>query len=70
MSGSEIINADCFSRPSVCSNEQSQNVFGVYVDVFDLPELAKRQTEDFRSQMTNENSNGVHKVTIGNENLL
>ena len=70
MSGSENIVANCFFRPSVDTNEQSQNVSGVYIDVFDLPELAKRQTEGCRSQMTNEYLNGVQEVTIGNEKLL
>ena len=47
LSGSENIVADSFSRPSVGTNEQSQIVSGVYIDVFDLPKLAKRQTDFF-----------------------
>ena len=70
MSGSKNVVAVFFSRLSVNTIEQSQNVSGVYIDVFDLPELAKRQTEGFRSQMTIEYLNGVQEVTIGNEKLL
>ena len=39
LSGSENIVADCFSRASVGTNDQSQNVSDVYIDVFDLPEF-------------------------------
>ena len=71
MSGSENIVADCLSRPpSDDTKEQSQNVSSVYIDVFDLPELAKRQSEDFRTQMINECLNGVQEVDIGKEKLL
>ena len=42
LSGSENIVADCLSRPqSVDTKEQSRIVSSVYIDVFDLPELAK-----------------------------
>ena len=71
MSGSENIVADCLSRPpSVDTKEQSQIVSSVYIDVFDLPELAKRESEDFRTQMINEYLNGVQEVDIGKEKLL
>ena len=71
LSGSENIVADCLSRPSsVDTKEQSQIVSSVYINVFDLPELAKRQSEDFRTQMINEYLNGVREVDIGKEKLL
>ena len=71
LSGSENIFADCLSRPSsVDTKEQSRIVSSVYIDVFDLPELAKRQSEDFRTQMINEYLNGVQEVDIGKEKLL
>ena len=71
LSGSENIVADCLSRPpSVDTKEQSQIVSGVYIDVFDLPEVAKRQSEDFRTHMINEYLNGVQEVDIGKEKLL
>ena len=41
LSGSENIVANCFSRPSVDTYEQSQKVSGVYINIFYLPELAK-----------------------------
>ena len=42
LSGSENIVADCLSRPpSDDSKEPSQNPSSVYIDVFDLPELAE-----------------------------
>ena len=37
---------------------------------FDLPELAKRQSENFRTQMINEYLNGVQEVDIGKEKFL
>ena len=70
MTGSENIVADCFSRPSVDTNEQSPNVSIVCIDVIDLPELAIKPTKYFRTQMTNEYLNGVQEVTIGNEKVL
>ena len=71
LSGSENIVAGCFSRPSVDTSEQSQNVSGVYINnVFDLPQLAKRQKTDFLTRMTIEYLNGVQEVIIGNEKLL
>ena len=70
MSRSENIVADSFSRPSVDANEKSENVSVVYTDVFDLPELANRQTKDFRTKMINEYLNGVHEDAIGNQKFL
>ena len=71
MSRSENVVADCLSRPpSVDTKEQPQIVSSVYIDVFDLPELAKRQSEDFRTQMINNYLNGVQEVDIGKEKLL
>ena len=71
LSGSENIVADCLSRPpSVDTLEQSQIVSSVYINVFDLPELAKRRSEDFRTQMINEYLNGVQETDIGKEKLL
>ena len=71
LSGSENIVADGLSRPpSVYIKEQSQIVSSVYIDVFDLPELAKRQSEDFNTQMINEHLNGVQEVDIGKKTSL
>ena len=70
MLGSGNVVTDCFPRPPVDTNENSQKVSGVYFDVFGLPDLAKNQTEDFKTQMTNEYLNGVKEVSIGKEKLL
>ena len=71
LSGSEKIVSDCLSRlPSIDTKEQSQIVSIVYTDVFDLPELAKRQSEDFRTQMINEYLNRVEEDDIGKEEFL
>ena len=70
MSGPENTITVCFSRPPIDTNELSQNVSGVYIDIFELPELAKRRTEDFLTQMTNEYLNEVQEVSIGNEKLF
>ena len=42
----------------------------IVFDVFNSPELAKGQTENFFPQMMNEYFNGVHEITIVNEELL
>ena len=40
------------------------------MDVFGLLGIAKRQTNDFCTQMINEHLNAAQDVTIGNENFL
>ena len=70
MCGSENNVAQYFSRPSVYTNELTQIVSGVYIDVFDSRALAKKQTNDFRTPLINEYLNGVQEVAIGNEKLL